>query len=617
MAFNFSPMTTAEQAQQWLASSGLAGLPQDQAISMLAKLMGSGQLSSQIDPGVGVDAGPGWNAITPSFDPSYAGGDYGRYLGRTGEAGPEVQFQPQGRDDGWLSNNIDWVGPLAVGGAMFAGAGGLGALGGAESLSGASDFGSLAGSASGDMLGAESWLAQAPMTDSLVSGVGMPSSIAGSGLGAGLDANGVLGAMAAAPTIGMGNALSQAAGGFGSSAAGAAGSGMGQLIGSGLGAIAGGLSSLGAPDSQTTTQTRGTDPRIDATIFNDLYPQLKQQMAQGPSNGLQGAFNISDEFLSKGQGNNTWNAINNASMNQIGSNIQAPGMQAAQSQGVGYDGRNAMNAANLRDPSQQGTNLQPGFDQYIYGDQGANPYLQGALQRGGDQARSNFGSLLQDMSQNFSENVLGNIRGGAIQAGGFGGSRQGLAEGIAGRGFAQAASRAAENYGRDLNSTMVGGQSANFMQGRGLGAGLLGGLSGQQYGQEQQRAGLQQGANQTNAGLGYQGAALGQQNNQFNAGLTQGANANNLQSQLGTQNLNANVQNQGIGNAWNQFRGATDLANANSNFGFNRTTAGMQAFAPYAQMYGTQQQTQPLYNNPWSSVLGGAMTGAQLGKIWS
>jgi len=55
-----------------------------------------------------------------------------------------------------------------------------------------------------------------------------------------------------------------------------------------------------------------------------------------------------------------------------------------------------------------------------------NPYLQRAMQ-----------SAINPLTQNYQENVLGGITDQAVQAGQTGGSRQGIAEGIAGREYLQ------------------------------------------------------------------------------------------------------------------------------------------------------------------------------------
>lgn len=77
-----------------------------------------------------------------------------------------------------------------------------------------------------------------------------------------------------------------------------------------------------------------------------------------------------------------------------------------------------------------------------------NPYMQGAIQAG-----------IRPITQSYLDpgGVMGQIRQGAIEAGGVGGSRQGVAEGIAAGRYAQAigdtaAKMANEQYGMGLNT---------------------------------------------------------------------------------------------------------------------------------------------------------------------
>ena len=58
--------------------------------------------------------------LTPAFDPSYAGGVYGAYVGVWREDGTPVGvvFRQQERHGGFLAENLEWIGPLAV--AAFA-----------------------------------------------------------------------------------------------------------------------------------------------------------------------------------------------------------------------------------------------------------------------------------------------------------------------------------------------------------------------------------------------------------------------------------------------------------------------------------------------------------------
>ena len=101
--------------------------------------------------------------------------------------------------------------------------------------------------------------------------------------------------------------------------------------------------------------------------------------------------------------------------------------------------------AGVRDWATPGapTVMNPGLGAYQYGtgtsilDVAQNPYVQGMAQ-----------GAVQDVMAGLAPEMA-NIRGGAIQSGGYGGSRQGIAEGMALSGAADAATRAAADiYGQ-------------------------------------------------------------------------------------------------------------------------------------------------------------------------
>jgi len=95
--------------------------------------------------------------------------------------------------------------------------------------------------------------------------------------------------------------------------------------------------------------------------------------------------------------------------------------------------------------------------------------------------------------QNLTEQILPNIRGGAVGAGGFGGSRQGIAEGIASRGALQAAGDVSgdifsQGFGQSLQALLQGLQLAPQTAGLGLIPGQIMG----DVGREQRLAPLEQ-----------------------------------------------------------------------------------------------------------------------------
>ena len=112
----------------------------------------------------------------------------------------------------------------------------------------------------------------------------------------------------------------------------------------------------------------------------------------------------------------------------------------------------------------------------------SNPYLAQTAQ-----------AATSPIMQALMEQILPGIRGGAIGAGGYGGSRQGIAEGIAGRGALQSIGDTTANiysqaYGQGLNAMQGGLQTAPQT----AALGLLPSQIMQQIGQEQRLAPLQQ-----------------------------------------------------------------------------------------------------------------------------
>ena len=112
--------------------------------------------------------------------------------------------------------------------------------------------------------------------------------------------------------------------------------------------------------------------------------------------------------------------------------------------------------------------MNPAIGAYQYGtgssilDVANNPYVSGMAQAAASDAMA---ALQPEMA---------NIRGGAIQSGGYGGSRQGIAEGQALAGAADAATRAAaEIYGNAYGQGLGAQTQTLGMTGNLLGAGFL------------------------------------------------------------------------------------------------------------------------------------------------
>jgi hypothetical protein len=135
------------------ATEGLRRLPQADVIEALRPLLrpvrfsagtwGSGEGEGGIAPSWFDDAGnryateriADWNGVetvayvtrwlTPAFDPDYAGGVFGTYVGRWRPDGTPVDivFRQQERHGGFVAENLEWIGPLAVAAFAFFGPG--------------------------------------------------------------------------------------------------------------------------------------------------------------------------------------------------------------------------------------------------------------------------------------------------------------------------------------------------------------------------------------------------------------------------------------------------------------------------------------------------------------
>ena len=118
-----------------------------------------------------------------------------------------------------------------------------------------------------------------------------------------------------------------------------------------------------------------------------------------------------------------------------------------------------------------------GFGQQALGQLGDNQFLSGLGQQAGgnpELVNQQIGQLGSDLGRTFNQQVLPGIRRDATAVGALGGSRQGVAEGIAGQGFADAFSRGVTDIqGADAQRSLQAGIAGGGL----LAQGQLGGLS--------------------------------------------------------------------------------------------------------------------------------------------
>jgi uncharacterized membrane protein YebE (DUF533 family) len=193
---------------------------------------------------------------------------------------------------------------------------------------------------------------------------------------------------------------------------------------------------------------------------------------------------------------------------------------------------------------------------------GSNPYL-------GAQANA----ITQQANQNLQLNQLPSIASGAVAAGGFGGSRQGVAEGVA----------------TGLTNQGLTNSLAN--------------LYGTQYQNDQQnQIARQQVANNYNLGLGQLGVTSQGQGYNF---YTQNRQLDQSGAQLG-----ANLYNQGIQGSLGQGQGIYNLGSTQQAAPWTATNNAGNIYSQFSGLGGGQTQTQN--GSALGALAGGAILGQQL-----
>jgi hypothetical protein len=311
---------------------------------------------------------------------------------------------------------------------------------------------------------------------------------------------------------------------------------IGGIATAGLGAYTAYKGSKNTPSQATTTQQQQADPRISGMLFGQ--------------NGNNGLLNQFQGYLDKPQ---------SAGMQQYG--------QAAQNylgNSGAYDLANQHNAAmglmngGHSAPAQTNMDLSGAYDRTINGDPAANPYLTGAIAKGINQSTTAFQNQQTDATRNLTENVLPSLRGGAIAAGQYGGTRQGLAEGMALNSFNTQQGRALSQFGQNNTDAAVSAQAGAYDNGQSRALAAMNSVGGQQ-----QASNALQSSN-TQAGLQ---ASNGLLNNIYTAGANQ------------------------------------------DSYGINQAGKVSGLLSPYLGVNGTQTTSQPLYQNQGANILGGATAG--------
>jgi len=363
----------------------------------------------------------------------------------------------------------------------------------------------------------------------------------------------------------------------------------GAIGGAAIGAVGSYMSSKNnqkaaeAGSNQSGTQ----DGTSNSTSTNTLDPRIAQLLGLnggGILGGLGGLLNNGGSSLAPQA-----NSFLNSNAGQILNNGKA-GTDVLMS---GQFNAPTIQGAQVSAPGQNNINLSPTFQSLLGG--GDTSALMKSLQAGNALAGAQFQQNQQNLTDNLQRNVLPGIRGGAIAAGQYGGSRQGIAEGLAISDLTKQMNNSNTQFGLGATAANSSALAGAYENGQNRALSAAQGLSGQQYGVASQDAAARQAADNTNVQ-----ALL----------ATRGQNSSNLATGIGLQ--------QGLlGSSANY-----------SNTDLNRLGMGSGILAPFlgAGATSTNNQTttnkttgnvsQPLYGSNAGAALGGGLAGAQIGGMF-
>lgn len=360
-------------------------------------------------------------------------------------------------------------------------------------------------------------------------------------------------------------------------------------------------------NSGTTTQTaqpwEGARPYLLGQDANSpgVFPGAVQQYQNGMwTPEQQSRLNNWQQYLTgqQAQGTAVQNAGNallsgagNAQISPVGPIAGAPVVSAPNVNAQAVNPTQALGSLGAVDPTKALQNQLSGSVD--------NPYL-----------NQQIDAIGADIGRNLNNNVLPGLRSQAIASGGFGGSRQGIAEGLAAQGAnqqlaAQAANIRANAYEAAQNRqgtaagnlSNLGFSNANNNANRDLSAQTTN--AGNQLTASQANAANALNAQQFNANLGLQNNSQAMQNAGLNVGnLTAGANL---------VNSGFNMGNAAFGNAFQNAALPSQYGWQNLNNYANVITSG-------AGLGGTTTGTTSAGGgrNPIASALGGGITGGLL-----
>ncbi len=346
-----------------------------------------------------------------------------------------------------------------------------------------------------------------------------------------------------------------------------------------------------SPAGQTTsTQQNQLSPQLQALLYGDgtagntgILGQVGQAAGQPRSAG-------STQF---GNGASTFLGANGANMlqNQLGAANSLTGSNIAATQaGTSWNsGGAAVNA-----PSQNNVDLSGYYNNLINGDAGANPYLTNALSSAVKTTNDSYNQNQTNLTNQLQRTILPQINQSAALSGQYGGTRQGIAQGLATSDYTNQLTQANQQLADTNSANTIGAQATAFNQGQDRALAAANSLSGQQYGAASQASSQQQQANLANQ-------AANQSTQQFNASAINNTNALNSANQIAGINAGSNL----LGSAYG-------YSNANDNYALNHAGQAAGILAPFTGQGGSSSTSNPYYTNPIGSAVGGATAGLGL-----
>lgn len=358
------------------------------------------------------------------------------------------------------------------------------------------------------------------------------------------------------------------------------------VAGAAIGAYGSIKSSQNAKDAAAAgaNQTGTQNGTQNGTSTTSLDPRIAQLLGTSGNGGILGGLGGTLN------GGSNLSGVGNSFLNANGSQILNNGMAGTNVLQSSQYTAPTIQGAQIQAPGQNNINLSPTFQSLLGG--GDNSKLLSALQAGNDLTSAQFQKNQTDLTNNLTRSVLPQIRGGAIAAGQYGSSRQGIAEGNALSDYTNQLTSANTQLGLANSANTANALAGDYQQGQNRALSAAQGLSGQQYATAGANAAAGQAADNTNVqallatrgqnssnlatGVGLQQGLLGSAANYGNADLTRlGQQAGILAPFLGA--------------------GATTTTNNTTN---NTTTGNV---------------SQPLYQNTAGNAIGGGLMGAQLG----